>query len=234
MSKLRLPVLLCALSLAGAALRPQLAAACSRVAPEAFEIDRSLARDDQTAPTPFRGLTASTHRVAGEHCKNGTCISSSCGDAGYVELRFDPPRDGTEDTESTDLGYRVVWLNGKMPEAMRNEIGVVRPLNAGPSLTLEAGFAGITELDGELALVAVDRAGNESAPSEAVHVQWSGCTEYFDEPACAAASSTCAVAAVASRPASTGPWLWMAAFALGAGWRRRSSRPIPERESLPQ
>lgn len=221
MLKLRLPVLLCALSLAGAALRPQLAAACSQLAPQAFEIDRSLAKDDRTAPTPFRGVTASTHRVAGEHCKNGTCISSSCGDAGYVELRFDPPRDAADDAESTDLGYRVVWLKGKMPEAMRNEIGVVRPLNVGPSLTLEAGFTGITELDGELALIAVDRAGNESAPSEAVHVQWSGCTEYFDEPACAAASSSCAVSEVTSRSTYAGLLVWLTALAMGASRSRR-------------
>ena len=224
MPKLSLPVLLCALLLAGVGFCPQLAAACSRVAPETFEVDRSL--PDQSAPTPFRGLTASTHRIAGQHCKNGTCTSSSCGDTGYLELRFEPPRDGNEDAESSDLGYRVVWLNGKMPEAMRNEIGVLRPLNVGPSLTLDVGFAGITELDGELALVAVDRAGNESAPSEPVRVQWSGCTSYFDEPVCAASSSSCAVAGVRAGTGLGGSWWWAGALALGAAlrWRRRFGR----------
>jgi hypothetical protein len=224
----RLPVLSCALLLAGAVLCPQLAAACSQVAPEAFEIDRSLAGTDQTAPTPFRGLTASTRRIAGEHCKNGICINSSCGDTGYIELRFEPPRDhadGAQDTESSDLGYRVVWLGGKMPEAMRDEIGVLRPLNAGPSLTVEAGFAGITELDVELALVAVDRAGNESAPSEPVHVQWSGCTEYFDEPMCAAPGSNCGVSESTSRPVHAGLWVWMTGVlvAVGIRWRFRNA-----------
>lgn len=226
MPKLRFAVLSCALFLGGVVLRPQLAAACSQVAPSTFDIDPGLAQDDQSAPTPFRGLTASTHRVSGEHCKNGTCISSSCGDSGYVELRFELPRDGADDAESSDLGYRVVWLRGKMPETMRSEIGVVRPLNAVPSLTLDVGFSGITELDGELALVAVDRAGNESAQSEAVHVQWSGCTEYFDEPVCAASSSSCSVASAPSRSGHAGAWPMAAAAALGTlmRWRRRRAR----------
>ena len=233
MLKLRSRVLLGVLLAGAAGLATQPAAACSRVAPEAYEIDPDRVHQDSSAPTPFRAVTASTRRITGLHCKNGACISSSCGDTGYVELRFEPPRDGADDPyETTDLGYRVVWLNGKMPEAMRGEIGVVRPLNAGGSLQLEVGYAGITELDGELALVAVDRAGNESAPSEPVRVVWSGCTEYFDDPVCAATSSShCSVASPSASSSRAGLWLWVSGLALGlisaARRRERMTRPRP-------
>lgn len=225
MLKLRSSWLFCALVSGWAALAPQPAAACSEIAPQTFEVDASLAQEDSRAPAPFRAITASTRRVAGEHCKNGTCISTSCGDTGYVELRFDPPRDDEAGADVADLGYRVVWLSGKMPEAMRGEIGVLRPLNAGGSMTLDVGFAGITELDGELALVAVDRAGNESEPSEAVRVQWSGCTEYFDEPACAAVSSNCSLRSAPGTRSHAGLWLWSAGLiGLGLGQRARRRR----------
>ena len=168
---------------------------------------------------------ATTRRIAGEHCQNGTCSSSSCGDLGYVELRFEPPRDGLEDPyESTDLGYRLVWLSGKMPEAMRGEVGVLRPLNAGGSLTLDIGYAAITELDGELALVAVDRAGNESARSEPVRVQWSGCTEYFDDPICASTSGHCSAAGRPGRASHVGLWLWVSGLALAGVSAKRLRR----------
>jgi hypothetical protein len=140
----------------------------------------------------------------------------------FVELRFEPPQDAGED--GSDLGYRVVWLSGEMPEAMRGQLDVIRPLNAGGRLTLDVGFSGITQLDGELALVAVDHAGNESEPSEAVRVQWSGCTEYFDEPTCAAASGNCTVGFATPRPTRAGLWSWTAALALGACVMRRIRR----------
>lgn len=220
--KPRLPVLACALLSGGLWLAPQPAAACSQIEPLPFVIDPALAQADATAPTPFRGITASTHRIAGEHCVDKQCTRSSCGDVGFVELRFEPPQDAG--AEGADLGYRIVWLSGKMPEAMRRELDVIRPLNAGGSLTLDAGFGGITELDGELALIAVDRAGNESEPSEAVRVQWSGCTEYFDEPTCSTVSSSqCSVQGV-GEPAHGSRSVWAVALTLVMGRLRRRTR----------
>lgn len=52
-------------------------------------------------------------------------------------------------------------------------------------IAIELSFKEITLLEGELALVAIDHAGNESEPSDPVQITWSGCTEYFDDPFCA-------------------------------------------------
>jgi hypothetical protein len=55
-------------------------------------------------------------------------------------------------------------------------------------------------LDGELSLVAVDRAGNESEPSAPVHVAWSGCMSYFDAPDhCLQHTESCTIAAAGTR-----------------------------------
>lgn len=148
---------------------------------EPFQVDPARAREDSEGPAPFRDVTALTHRIEAERCKAGVCTASSCGDAGVLELRFQAPPEATVG----ELGYRVVWLSGELPQAMRARLDLVLPLDAAANgISLELGWSGVTELDGELALVAVDRAGNESAPSDPVPVSWSGCTDYYDEPFC--------------------------------------------------
>jgi len=173
---LRLGVLCAAASL----WHVQPAAACSREEPTEFELDPSLVGVDTAPPTRFGALQAFTRQISGTRCEGDTCTSSSCGDAGGLELKFAPPKDDHTDTAA--LGYRVVWLRGRMPDTMQRYIERVQPLGRASEIVLELGFSGVTQLDGELALVAVDRAGNESAPSEPVAVGWNGCMSFFNSP----------------------------------------------------
>jgi len=83
----------------------------------------------------------------------------------------------------------------------------------------------VTELNGELALVAVDSAGNESAPSEPIHVEFSGCTHYFDDATCidkTVAPSSCTIGnAVGEHSSASAAWLLMAAAAMLVSRLRR-------------
>jgi hypothetical protein len=199
------------------------AKACSYAEPLAFQIDPSLRDHDGTPPTPFSDIVPFAHRISATHCHaDRTCTESSCGDDGVLELSFVRPIDVESAPE--ELGYRVIWLSGAMPAGLASVIDDVQPLAPGTSLSIALGFAGVTSLNGELALVAVDRAGNESAPSEPVHVEYTGCTSYFDDPTCIGAPSPTASCAVSppSRPA-TG---WIMPVLIGLAFaRRRGRRP---------
>jgi hypothetical protein len=202
------------------------AAACSRIYPEPFRIDPSLAAEDSEAPAPFQAVSALTYRIEAERCVNGVCTTSSCGDDGVLELRFAPPAEAA----AGELGYKLVWLGGDLPDALRDRLEVVLPLSAADEgVVIELGWNGITELDGELALVAVDHAGNESMQSESVHVAWSGCTEYYDESFCregGSVLSTPAGCSVVSRPSpqTESPLGAAALFGLVTGCALRARR----------
>lgn len=162
-------------------------AACSIGEPVPFTIDPALAEVDSTPPSPFRDVQAVLRQVSGTRCDGNICTSSSCGDAGAVELTFTPPTD-----DHGDVGYRVIWHGSggaNWPD------GIV-PLEHANTIVLPTGFDEVTQLDGELSLVAVDRAGNESAPSAPVQVSWSGCMSYFDAPErCVQHTESCTIAA---------------------------------------
>jgi hypothetical protein len=118
---------------------------------------------------------------------------------------------------------------------MRAHLDRVLPLSAAAhELSVELGWSGVTQLDGELALVAVDRAGNESEPSAPVRVSWSGCTDFYDEPFCldggampqaapAQASKGCGVV-TGPRAARSAPLGAALAMGLIAALRSRRSR----------
>jgi MYXO-CTERM domain-containing protein len=199
---------------------PQPAAACSMAPPPQFEIDPGLQGVDTTPPTAFGALQASTRQISATHCEGSSCTSNSCGDSGRIELTFDAPVD--DHTNTAELGYRVVWLRGRMPNAMRNFIDRVQVLRADSQLNLELGFSGVTELDGEFALVAVDRAGNESAPSEPIRVQWNGCTSFWDSPnTCESDFLDCSVGAGPGQRHARSVALPLAAAGLALLLRRR-------------
>jgi hypothetical protein len=217
----------CVFAALGIAFAPSSAWACSTAAPVPFVIDPNLKASDSTPPTPFLDIASMTARVNGEHCQGNECSSSSCGSSGALILTFESPHD----SQSTQLGYRVVWLSGAMPLSLQPAVSSVRPLEGSGALTLELGFDEVTRLDGDLALIAVDQAGNESAPSEPVHVEYSGCTSYFDQPGCIAAPSCAAVLRGAPSPSpAPGPgarWALplLAAVALAVGrFRRRAAK----------
>lgn len=154
------------------------ALACVQEPSEAYATDPSLRASDTTAPTPFTEVSARVERRDNLRCSGDICTQSSCPKQGYVELSFRAP---TDDQARRDIGYRIVWLHGSVPSSVRATLDRVWPL-APPSadgegtLTFSVGFNEIEQLNAEIALVAVDLAGNESAPSEPVELQFSGCT----------------------------------------------------------
>lgn len=223
MSRCGAAALGCAAGLLGPLLSPASTSACSRVTPETFSVDPRSAANDNAPPEPFRNVSALTHRIDAEHCVNGVCTSNSCGDAGVLVLRFDPPSEaGTE-----ELGYRIDWIDGDLPQSLRDQLGFVLPLQAAEHLEIELGWRGITELNGQLALIAVDRAGNESERSDPVRVSWSGCTDYYDDLFCLSSapvsrsSQSCSVLPGASGAGA----LPLSAVSLAAlGWTLRRRR----------
>jgi hypothetical protein len=175
-SRTLLPAL-AALATALSAAAP--ARACSRVAPVKFEPDPSLRALDSLAPTPFTGINARVDRHPGTVCRDGECTSTSCGSSGVISLEFMLPHDDQSDARS--LGYRVVWLRGEPPRGARFlanswPLSEARQDGAAGALSLELSYDEVANLDAEIALVAIDRAGNESDPSEPIHLEWSGCT----------------------------------------------------------
>jgi hypothetical protein len=109
-------------------------------------------------------------------------MASSCGAFGTIDLRFTLPRDDRD----TQLGYRLVWLRGTQPGALAQELEVIRPLSASVDspdegrISFTIGFEDAAMIDADIALVAIDRAGNESARSEPIHLMFAGCTRSFD------------------------------------------------------
>lgn len=157
------------------------ARACSRAEQEAFVVDATQAGDSAERPSAFKSVSAFSYRIQGTRCSGKTCSASSCGDQGVLVLAFEPPAEASD----RELGYRMIWVGRPLPAAIRSRLDQVLPLAPETrELTFELGFDAITQLDGELSLVAVDRAGRESAPSELARVAFSGCTEYFDQPYC--------------------------------------------------
>jgi hypothetical protein len=195
------------------------ARACSTAAPVPFQVDPSLQDEDTTPPTAFTDIVPFVRRISATHCHaDRTCTQSSCGDDGVLELSFVAPSD--DHSPPAELGYRVVWLSGSMPDGLGSVIDQTQPLGDQTKVSISLGFDGVTELNGELALIAVDRAGNESAPSEPVHVEYSGCTSYFDDATCMGArvvpAGSCAV-----RPPNSQAVAWVLPLVVGLAFVRR-------------
>jgi hypothetical protein len=182
------------------------ALACTRALVEPFRVDPTLTDESAEAPSSFRELRAISYRVSSTHCNRKTCTTNNCGDSGTLLLQFEPPDEASEG----ELGYRAIWIGPPLPAAFRERLDRVMPLDpATRSVAFEFGFDEIVSLEGEVALVAVDRAGRESIPSEPVRVSFSGCTEYFDQPYCVAGGPMpepedvhCSVASVRPHPPS--------------------------------
>jgi hypothetical protein len=205
-------------------------AACSTLL--SFAIDPKLREGDSESPAPFSGVTAFTRRISATRCEGNTCTQSTCGDHGQLELQFD----AREDVTGPDaVGYRVVWLSGELPAAAHAALDGVKPLVQAGHVTLDVGWNEVTQLSGEVALVAVDHAGNESTQSEPVRVEWSGCTSYWDDPTCrsshespaaGAAAHGCTLASAMHTPPRPRLelWLWAGCLTSLAARRKRARR----------
>ena len=94
------------------------------------------------------------------------------------------------------------------------------------TLSIMIDYNDVVELDGEMALIAIDHAGNESEPSAPIHVSFGGCTFYKEDRACLEDASNCSVRRVAAGAAGawSGTWFGLA-LATSVAWRRWSRRP---------
>jgi hypothetical protein len=134
--------------------------------------DAEQAEVDTAAPSRPVIVAADTTRRAGLSCGQDICVQNNCGDLGMVEIELAPGEDDL--TPPGQMGYRIELVSGDVPESMRRLIGVAL---AGPApLLLRPSFEEVPSLSATLQVVAVDGAGNESAPSEPFTLAWSGCT----------------------------------------------------------
>jgi hypothetical protein len=135
-------------------------------------VDAALQRSDESAPGTPVVLGIDTFRRNGMTCTRASCVANSCGDTGTVRIDLAPSADDA--TPTRELGYRLSLVRGDLPDSMRGAVDVT--LAAGQPLFLRPGFDELPELDIELAAVAVDAAGNESAPTEPFTIRFDGCT----------------------------------------------------------
>jgi hypothetical protein len=115
-----------------------------------------MAEVDQMAPALPKPMVARITRHDGTGCMGG----DSCGDFTAVNLT----NLATDDqTPSDRIGYRFALVAGALPSGFALPTGVVDLAMSDASLWLD--WPGIdSDFDFTLQLVAVDRAGNESAP----------------------------------------------------------------------
>lgn len=156
-------------ALAGAS-RP--ATTCLYVPLLPHRVDAALQGDDASAPNTPVVVAVDAFRRNGMTCTRASCVANSCGSTGTVRIELAPSADDA--TPPEELGYRLMVVRGEVPESMRSSIGVT--LAAGQRLFLRPSFEELPALDVELAAVAVDGAGNESAPTPPFPVRFDGCT----------------------------------------------------------
>ena len=138
----------------------------------AHRVDAALEQKDALAPGTPVVVAVDAFRRAGMTCTRASCVSNSCGDTGTVRINLAPSAE--DNTPPSQLGYRLEVVRGELPASMLGAIGVT--LAAGQTLFLRASFEEMTSVDASLVAVAVDGAGNESAPTEPFAVQFDGCT----------------------------------------------------------
>jgi hypothetical protein len=137
------------------------ARACSFVGPGPYVVDASMQATDQVAPTLEPITVARLQRGV----KTGGCMSgSSCDGTGSLVLSGAASDDVTP---ATDIGYRFSLVAGALPPSF--SILLDRPSTVFVSDgELWFNWADGTEdhapIDFTLQVVAIDRAGNESAP----------------------------------------------------------------------
>jgi hypothetical protein len=161
-------------ALLGAALSGASAPAsgCIFAPPLLHRVDDALRGGDVSAPATPVVVSVDAFRRHGMTCTRASCVANSCGSTGTVRIDLAPSADDV--TPPDELGFRLVVVRGELPESMRAAIDV--PLAAGQTMYLRPGFDELPLLHVALAAVAVDAAGNESAPTEPFEIHFDGCT----------------------------------------------------------
>lgn len=153
------------------AARVQVASACVLEPVRLHHSDAQLAQVDRAAPEAPVIFEAAAYRRSGLSCGQDICVANNCGDMGGVAIDLDA---GDDQTPTTRMGYRIELVAGVIPPALRNLIGV--ELQGPTPLRLHLSFDDVPSVDATLRVIAIDAAGNESAPSEPFEVGFDGCT----------------------------------------------------------
>lgn len=197
-------VLLVTASIAATAWPAADARACSFALPSPHVVDPAMQATDHGPPTlPPLGAPQITR---GKKPQRSGCgySASSCDDIGSVVIRVSATDDNTPPEQ---IGYRMSVEAGSFPEGLTLPSGAVKPLGDLLVLNWVDGASDDQEpIEFTLRVVAIDLAGNESAP-QTVRVS--------DDP------GGCAIAP--ARP----PFLWVAFVATAAlllATRRRRRR----------
>jgi hypothetical protein len=133
--------------------------------------DANLARIDTAPPERPVVLAAEAYRRSGLTCGQDICVANNCGDLGGVAVDLSADDD---QTPARDIGFRLELVEGDVPPALRRMLGVDL---AGPTpLRVQLSFDDVPSVAATLRVIAIDAAGNESAPSEPFEVSFDGCT----------------------------------------------------------
>jgi hypothetical protein len=198
-----------------------------------FSVDPSLQGIDIEPPGAPAPVSGSASRFSGKLCRGDTCVVSTCGSTGSVSLRLTPAVD--DQTELAELGYRLQLVQGNVAPELEAALSSIvhAPPGVDPDLTLalqiEVPYEEVVSLDATFELVAVDRAGNESMPSEAFPLAFDGCTHAPDLDGCVEdieAEMSCS-AAPAGAPRASGGWAAAAVAFCMLAQRRRAPKRAP-------
>jgi hypothetical protein len=179
---------------------------CQLIPMEFHQINPELRGVDDTPPGTPRVTAAALERRLGESCHAGVCISNSCGNLATLSIDLVAAEDDL--TPQNGMGYRLEVLDGEIPESLRNQLEVTLRAS-GAVLLLRPAFEDAPLLNASLQVVAIDGAGNESAPSLPFHVQFDGCTlsavgDQCEGESADASLTGCAVSMDGSRRGSFG------------------------------
>jgi hypothetical protein len=153
------------------AVPAKVASACVLEPMRLHRSDARLAQIDTAAPEAPVIFEARAYRRSGLTCGQDICVANNCGDMGGVAIDLDA---GDDQTPTKRMGYRIELVDGVLPPALRSVIGVEL---AGPSpLRLPLAFDDVPSVDATLRVVAIDAAGNQSAPSQPFALGFDGCT----------------------------------------------------------
>ena len=208
MNARRPAVFLVIASAAATAWFPVDARACSSLGPVPHVLDPAMQATDQAAPTlPPLDVPRITRGKAAERSGCGYS-QSSCDDLGGVAIAV---RATDDQTPPAQIGYRMTLAGGSLPSGLSLP-GAVKASGDVVGLTWVDGATDDQEpIDFTLRVVAIDLAGNESAP-QMVRVS--------------DGAGGCAVAP--ARAAHGGPAFVAVAALLLAARRRRRSEPLAE------
>jgi hypothetical protein len=158
--------LLSIVALAGL-VAPRRAHACSFPSPTLHTTDSAMVAVDQTPPVLPQPVVSDIGRGDGEGCIS----SSKCPASGLVTLT----NLATDDmTAAAEIGYRFTVVGGTPPPGFWQPNQAVRGDGLGLNLQWHGGYQ--DDIDFTIQLVAVDLAGNESAPQMVrIHEDVGGC-----------------------------------------------------------